>query len=172
MKAAESLIKELSMKEYDTTILECYGMIHTQKKEYLAKAMKMLQDMLNSNAEYVPAIVCLAFWKFISKKNSEAKSLLDKMNNQNYLPEYAEDCEAWRLLLADYNINNSNYAEAEQLLYKCLQLSKILVKAEEFMGIISENEGNFANAADHYQAAWKISLMRNTSVGLIVFKDI
>lgn len=165
MKAAESLIKELSMKEYDTTILECYGMIHTQKKEYLAKAMKMLQDMINSNAEYAPAIVCLSLCKFISKKHSDAKSLLDKMNQLNYIPEFAEDFETCWLLLADYNINSGNYAEAQKLLSKCLQLNKSLVKAEEFMGIISEKEGNFVSAAEHYQAAWKMSLMRNASVG-------
>ena len=57
MKAADALIKELAMKEYDTTILECYGMLHTQKKEFISNAVKSLQGILTSNADYIPAIV-------------------------------------------------------------------------------------------------------------------
>lgn len=93
MKAAEALIKELSLKEYDTTILECYGMVHTHRKEYIAKATKMLEDMLKGNSEYVPALLCLAICRFMSKKQSEAKTLLEKMTTINYLPEYAEEFE-------------------------------------------------------------------------------
>ena len=33
------------------------------------------------------------------------------------------------------------------------------------MGIISEKEGNFMSATEHYQAPLKMSLMRNASVG-------
>lgn len=33
------------------------------------------------------------------------------------------------------------------------------------MGVIREKDGDFAAAADHYQVAWKMSSMRNASVG-------
>lgn len=165
MKAAEALIKELSMKGYETTILECYGMVHTHRKEYISKAMKMLQDMLNNNSEYVPAIVCLATCKFMSKKQSDAKNLLEKMSQLNYIPEYSEEFETCWLLLADYYINNNKTSEAEELLKKCLQLNKSLVKAEELMGVIREKESNFEASAEHYKAAWKMSNMRNAAVG-------
>lgn len=165
MKAAESLIKELAMKEYDTTILECYGMLHTHRKEYLTKAMKTLQDLLNANAEYPPAIVCLANCKLYIKKQSEANNLLEKMNAMNYLPEYADEFESCWLMLAENYVSNSKQNEAEKLLEKCLLFNKSCVKAEELMGVIREKQGNFLHAADHYQAAWKMSSMRNASVG-------
>lgn len=93
MKAADALIKELAMKEFDTTILECYGMMHTHKKDYINKAIKMLQDLLNGNSEYIPAVLCLALCKFMIKKSSDAKNLLEKMTQMNFLPEYSEEFE-------------------------------------------------------------------------------
>lgn len=165
MKAADVLVKELSMKEFDTTILECYAMVHTHKKEYITKAAKTLEDMIKGNSEYVPAILCLAVCKFMSKKASDAKTLLEKLTKINYLPEYSDEFETGWLLLADYYIANSKSKDAELLLDKCLQLNKSLVKAEELMGVIREKDGDFLAAADHYQAAWKMSSNRNASVG-------
>jgi len=43
---------------------------------------------------------------------------------------------------------------AEQLLDKCLEYNKSLVKAEEFMGIIKEKEQSYVDAASHYEKAW------------------
>jgi tetratricopeptide repeat protein 21B len=101
----------------------------------------------------------------MSKKQSDAKSLLEKIDKIHYLPEFAEEFETGWLLLADYYIANSKTDAAEQLLAKCLQLNKSLVKAEELMGVIREKESNFVAAAEHYQIAWKMSSMRNASVG-------
>lgn len=165
MKAADVLVKELSMKEYDTTILECYAMIHTHKKEYISKAMKMLEDLLRGNSDYVPAILSLAVAKSMAKKGSDAKNLLEKLTSLNYLPEYAEEFETGWLLLADYYIANSRVRDAEALLFKCLQFNNSLIKAEELMGVIREKEGNYEDAANHYQIAWKMSSNRNASVG-------
>mmetsp|Transcript_38825 Transcript_38825/g.38368 ORF Transcript_38825/g.38368 Transcript_38825/m.38368 type:complete len:606 (-) Transcript_38825:24-1841(-) len=165
MKAADVLVKELAMKEYDTTILECYAMIHTHRKEYITKASKMLEDLLRGNSDYVPAILCLASAKLLSKKASDAKNLLEKLTALNYMPEFADEFETGWLLLSDYYIANSKMSDAENLLVKCLRLNMSLVKAEELMGVIREKEGNYSQAAKHYQVAWKMSSNRNASVG-------
>lgn len=165
MKAADVLVKELAMKEFDTTILECYAMIHTHRKEYITKASKMLEDLLKGNSNYIPAILCLATAKLMSKKGSDAKHLLEKLTSLIYLPSYADEFETGWLLLADYYIANNKMKVAEELLIKCLSLNMSLVKAEELMGVIREKDGNFNEAAEHYQAAWKMSSNRNASVG-------
>ena len=94
MKAADSLIKELAMKiDEGTTILECYGMMHTHKKDLISKATKVLQDLLAGNSEYIPAILCLALCKFLVKKTGDAKTLLEKMTQLNFIPEFSEEFE-------------------------------------------------------------------------------
>ncbi len=42
LKAAEALIEKLQMRNYDTTILECYGMMLTGKKDNIEKGAKIL----------------------------------------------------------------------------------------------------------------------------------
>jgi len=68
-------------------------------------------------------------------------------------------------LLADYYINNGKNNEAEFLLQRCLQLNKSLVKAEEFMGVIREKDNDLIGSTEHYDVAWKMSSMKNASVG-------
>jgi lipopolysaccharide biosynthesis regulator YciM len=126
-------------------------MVHTHRKDYITKAIKMLTDLLKGNSEYIPAIVCLATCKFMAKKSSDAKNLLMKMKNMNYLPEYAEEFETWWLLLSDYFISNNKRVEAEDLLTRCLTLNKSVVKAEELMGVIREKENNYMKSAEHYK---------------------
>ena len=128
MKAADSLIKELAMKiDEGTTIQECYGMMHTHKKDLISKASKVLQDLLSGNSEYIPAILCLALCKFLVKKTGDAKTLLEKMTQLNFMPEYSEEFETCYLLLADYYIANGKTSDAEFLLERCLHMNKGLL---------------------------------------------
>ncbi|MBK8156821.1 MAG: hypothetical protein IPK55_12940 [Streptococcus sp.] len=68
-------------------------------------------------------------------------------------------------MLADFFIANNKYDLAEELLKKCLEYNKSLVKAEEFMGIIKEKEQMYVDAANHYVKAWRMSDQKNASVG-------
>lgn len=40
-----------------------------------------------------------------------------------------------------------------------------MVKAEEYMGLIKEKEKQHAEAADHYEKAWRMSNKKNATVG-------
>jgi tetratricopeptide repeat protein 21B len=40
-----------------------------------------------------------------------------------------------------------------------------MVKAEEFMGLIKEKEKLYAESADHYERAWRMSNKKNATVG-------
>lgn len=44
-------------------------------------------------------------------------------------------------------------------------MNKSLTKAEELMGVIKEKDGKLLVAAEHYNAAWVMSNMRNAAVG-------
>lgn len=64
-RAAETLIEKLQLRNYDTTILECYGMLHTGKKAMIDKAVKIIHEMYKKNKEYIPVLKALAFGKFL-----------------------------------------------------------------------------------------------------------
>ena len=76
VKAASDLIAELNQRGVDTTMLELNKMIHTKNKAHIETVMKKLQEILNKNKEYVPALVNMALCKFLQKKSSDARNFL------------------------------------------------------------------------------------------------
>lgn len=165
LRAAESLIEKLQMRNYDTTILECYGMMQTNKKENVEKANQILSEMYKANNQYVPVLNSLSVAKFLLKKSTDARNYLKIVQAKHYQPEFSDEYEKGWLMLADFFIANNKYDLAETLLKKCLQYNQSLVKAEEFMGIIKEKEQMYVDAANHYEKAWRMSNGRNAGVG-------
>lgn len=53
------------MRNYDTTILECYGMILTNKGNQIEQAAKILGDLYKSNNKYIPVLNALAICKLL-----------------------------------------------------------------------------------------------------------
>jgi tetratricopeptide repeat protein 21B len=76
IRAAQDLIRELNNRGVDTSIIECNALIHTKNKGSLELAAKKLQDILNKNKEYVPALVNMALCKFLQKKSTDARNYL------------------------------------------------------------------------------------------------
>lgn len=68
-------------------------------------------------------------------------------------------------MMADYYISANKYDLAEGELKKVLKYNKSNVKAEELMGYIKEKEKSYVDAAEHYQAAFRMSNYKNASVG-------
>lgn len=113
--------------------------------------------MYKNNNNYVPVLLALSICKFLKKSPSDARNYLKVIQSKPYQPEFGDEYEKAWLLLADFFIANNKYDLAEQLLQKCLEYNKSLVKAEEFMGIIKEKEQSYVDAANHYEKAWRMS---------------
>ena len=126
----------------------------TNSRDKIDKACKILQNMHKQNEFYIPVLQCLAMGRFFQKNSTDAKKMLQNIQNIAYQPEFSDEIEKAWLQLADYEISSNHYQEAEQLLYHCLEYNKSLVKAEEFMGIIKEKEQQYDVAALHYEKAW------------------
>jgi len=165
LKAAEALIEKLRMRNHDTTILECYGMILTNKQANIDKATKILSELYKANKNYTPVLVALSICRLIAKKTSDARNYLKEVDAQAYQPQFSFEQEKAWLMLADFYIANNKYDLAEKICAKCLQYNQSLVKAEEFMGIIKEKEQSYVDAANHYEKAWRMSNMKNAVIG-------
>lgn len=126
----------------------------TNKSANIDKAHQVLMEMYKNNNNYVPVLLALSICKFLKKSPSDARNYLKVIQSKPYQPEFGDDYERAWLLLADFFIANNKYDLAEQLLQKCLEYNKSLVKAEEFMGIIKEKEQSYVDAANHYEKAW------------------
>lgn len=165
IKAAQDLITELNHRGADTSIIECNALIHSKQKANLELASKRLQDVLNKQKDYIPALVTMALCKFIMKKQTDGRNYLKTCLKNDYQLQHAEHFEKAWLLLADYFISNNKYDLAEEQLTKCLKYNKSMVKAEEYMGLIKEKERIYVDAANHYEKAWRMSNKKNGAVG-------
>ena len=76
LRAAESLIEKLQLRNHDTTILECYGMMLTNKQANVDKAHSVLMEMYKNNNNYVPVLLALSVCKFLKKSPSDARNYL------------------------------------------------------------------------------------------------
>jgi tetratricopeptide repeat protein 21B len=128
-------------------------------------AQKKLQEILNKNKEYVPALVLMALAKFILKKSTDARNFLKTVQKKDYQLQFAEYFEKCWLLLADFYISTNKYDLAEAELKNCLKHNKSMVKAEELMGLIKEKERIYIDAAEHYEKAFNMSNRKNAGVG-------
>ncbi len=95
LKAAESLIEKLQLRNQDTTILECYGMILSGKKN-IDKAGKVLNDLYAANKHYVPVLLAIATAKLMKKQSGDAMKYLKEIDQQPYQPQFSDQYEkAW-----------------------------------------------------------------------------
>ncbi|CAK75605.1 unnamed protein product (macronuclear) [Paramecium tetraurelia] len=130
-------------------------------------ASTILAQILKSNKEWVPAMLSLAINKFLSKKQTEGKTILKLL-----WAKQADTCgwerdeleRAW-LLHADAFISIQKYDQSEEILRKCLKQNKCCAKAEELMGLIKEKEQSYIDASNSYEKAFKLTNQRNPIMG-------
>ena len=91
---------------------------------------------------------------FMLKKSADARNYLKTVIKNKYQLQYADFFEQAWILMADYYISVNKYDLAEAELKNCLKYNKSMIKAEELMGLIKEKEASYADAAEHYEAAW------------------
>lgn len=72
LRAAESLIEKLQLRNQDTTVLECYGMMLTNKGANIDKANQILSELYKANNSYVPVLLALSVCKFFKKSTTDA----------------------------------------------------------------------------------------------------
>ncbi|CAD8066862.1 unnamed protein product [Paramecium sonneborni] len=169
LKACDQLLKELqnrgSMSRY--LVMQAQVLQLSGNPKSIEMANGILGQLLKSNREWSPAMLSLAINKFLSKKQTEGKTILKLLwakqaDNSGWERDELE--RAW-LLHADAFISIQKYDQAEEILRKCLKQNKCCAKAEELMGLIKEKEQSYIDASNSYEKAFKLTNQRNPIMG-------
>jgi len=112
--ASERLLRELPPSPRQQ-VLECYTLMCYKTKSHLEKAASMLLELLNTEREYIPALVCLSQCYLMLKQAPKARNHLKRIAKMPYVAELADDFERGWLMLTDVYIVSGKYDLAEEL---------------------------------------------------------
>ncbi|KAJ3318719.1 Tetratricopeptide repeat protein 21B [Blyttiomyces sp. JEL0837] len=166
---ADKLIKARELpqnpKALRTQVLECAAWMATKQKSEIDRALSRLTEILNTEKDYVPALLGIAVAHMMLKQPPRARNQLKRIAKMDWTPEFADDFEKSWLLLADIHIQGGKFDLATDLLKKALEQNKSCAKAWEYMGYIMEKEASYKDAAEHYESAWKLERASNPAMG-------
>merc|ERR1719487_2537924 len=134
-------------------------------RSQLDKAAAMLIELLATEKDYVPALVCLSQAYLMLKQAPKARNHLKRVAKMQFVAEISDDIERGWLILADVYIVSGKYDLAEELCRRCLSSNKSCAKAWEFLGVVKEKEMSYKDAASHYENAWKYENEASAAVG-------
>ncbi|KAJ3224194.1 Tetratricopeptide repeat protein 21B [Clydaea vesicula] len=163
----EKLLKELPQKPpcLKTKTLEYYAIMGTKQKADIERALGKFMDFLNTERDYVPALLGTAVCHMLLKQPPRARNQLKRISKMDWTPEFAPEFEKSWLLLSDIYINGGKYDLATSLLKDVLKYNKSCAKAWEYLGYIMEKESSYKDAAIHYENAWKLQKQNNPVMG-------
>jgi len=166
--AAEELLKELRPRAKDpqrVKVLENYAALATRQKMNVDRAMQSFVEMLDSDQDYLPAVLGMATGFMIEKNQHKARNLLKRIGKMEMSLHDGEDFEKANLLLAKFYIDKAKNDLAEELCKKTLVQNKSCSQAWEILGLIKEKEANYEMASDCYEKAWKLEFEASATVG-------
>ncbi|PRP77845.1 tetratricopeptide repeat protein 21B-like [Planoprotostelium fungivorum] len=165
--SAKELLRELpnNPKSLKTQVLEAYVMMAGKGKTDIDDAMNHLNNVLNIDKNYVPALLAVSECFIIRKDAQKARNQLKTISKMPHNSDEAEEFERSWILLSDIYIQVAKYDMASELLRRCLSYNKSCPKAWELLGFIMEKEQAFRDASDHYECSWKMQNESNPTLG-------
>ena len=163
---AKQLLAELpDQSNRDNQVLSCYAMMCTKQRSSVEKACQRLVEIVSEESDFVPGLLALSTALMIIKQIPKARNQLKRISKMPYNSEQADAFEKSWLLLADIFIQSGKFDLAEDLCKRCLQYNKSCAKAWEYMGLVNEKENRSAEAAEHYEQAWKFAQKSSAVIG-------
>ncbi|KAI8590199.1 hypothetical protein BDZ88DRAFT_415862 [Geranomyces variabilis] len=164
---ADKLLKELpqSPKSLQTQVLECNALLATKQKTEIERALNRFMEMLNVERDHVPALLGMAICHMLLKQPPRARNQLKRIAKMEWNSALADEFERSWILLADLYIQGGKFDLATELLKMCLARNQSCAKASEYLGFIMEKEGSYADAATHYEKAWRLDREANPVMG-------
>ncbi|XP_055585953.1 tetratricopeptide repeat protein 21B-like [Uranotaenia lowii] len=174
LRTAERLLKELKPRPgvidneaLNHRLLENFHLLASRQKLSIEKALQDFTAIASQEEykEHVGAVYGMASAYVILKQSQRGKNQLKRIAKNSWTFEEADYLEKSWLLLADLYLQASKYDMATELLKKVLEHNKSCTKAYELLGLISEKEQNYRNAALQYDFAWKCSGKSKPNIG-------
>ncbi|KAJ3020917.1 Tetratricopeptide repeat protein 21B [Thoreauomyces humboldtii] len=162
-----TLIQELPQnpKSTATRILECHAMMATKQKPDIERAITIFMEILNAERDHVPSLLGMAIGHMLLKQPPRARNHLKRIAKMEWRSALANEFERSWILLADIYIQGGKFDLATELLRMCISRNASCAKACEYLGFIMEKEAAFADAALHYETAWRLDREANPALG-------
>lgn len=106
--------------------------------------------------EPVGAVLGLAQALLLQKQSQRARNQLKRLARTPWTVEQANHLEKAWLLLAELYIQQGKQEMAADLLRRVLQHNQGCTRAYESLGVMSEKEQAYREAAGHYERAWRL----------------
>ncbi|KAF8072682.1 TTC21B [Scenedesmus sp. PABB004] len=128
-------------------------------------AVASLLDLASADANDVPVLLALAHGFMLLKQPAKARSQLKRVSKLPYRPDEGEQFERAWLALADVHVSGGALDAAQELARRCLRYNKSCARAWELLGAVAEREAAHADAAGHYERAWRLGGAAACGVG-------
>ena len=181
LNAAEVLLKELKPKAQAGSdagssggigvsmlrfrVLENYYLLGTRLKSNVEKVMQSFISMLETDPDYLPAVLGMATGFMVEKNSHKARNLLKRVAKLEPSRHDGEDFSKANLLLAKFYVDKSKYDQAQDLCKRTLNQNKSSSQAWEILGLVMEKEQSYDRAAECYERAWKLEFEASAPVG-------
>lgn len=145
--------------------MACQILVATRVKAQVETAVEQLTALLETDADYPPALLTMAAAYMVQEQSPKARNLAKRLLKLPHDSELLDDFAAAHLLLADVHIEAGKYDQASEELKAALQLDASCARAYEYLGAIAEREVRYAEASDAYERAWRLESEASAPVG-------
>jgi len=142
----ESYYKEQLSEEQEKKYQECVELIEQGKRK---KASKKLNEFLEENSDFLPALNKMAVVHIYQKKLNEAQKLLIRILDQD--PDYAPAITN----LGSIAREMENLERAKELYHQAIKANEDYGPAYNNLGVIYREEGNYAESVKYLKKARK-----------------
>ena len=168
LQAADRLLAELAAlgdKGPKHSVLECYTLLASKTKAKVERAVVILNGLLAVDANYVPALLCLANAYHVLGQPAKTRNYLKRVSKMKVNASYVAEFEKSYLLLAEVYNEIGKFELSTELCKKVLTLNKSNGKAWEILGSIMEKEAAYRDASENYEQAWYNCGQSNVNIG-------
>nr|CAD7199018.1 unnamed protein product [Timema douglasi] len=174
IRTADHLLNELQPRSIEGSdealnyrLLGNFLLLATRQKPNIERALQDFAAVASQDLyrDHVGAALGLATGYMLLKQTPRARNQLKRVAKNLWNFEDAEYLERCWLLLADIYIQSGKYDLASELLKRVLQHNKGCTKAYEYLGLVSEKEQAYREAATQYERAWHYGGRTNPTIG-------
>ena len=161
----KSFPKTKNSEKFCNEILMSY--VNMLKHSRHSDAESTLENIVNKRPRLVAGWNALALLQIMKKGNCGKKldHTFDMIGKCGYNPIWLDENERGMMYVADYFISVNKINSAEKECLKALKHNKSSVKANEYLGLISEKLEDFEKAAEYYTKAWEIGEKFDCNLG-------
>lgn len=169
LRIAEQLLDDIprSLRTAKHEAMRCLVRVLSRDETAVADAMATLATMLEADQNSIPALFALSVGLMITQQFTKARNQIKRLLKTPAASghEYNEECLQGWLLLADAYAESGRVEQAQQAVQRALTFDASAGRAWEYLGSLAERGGQYNEAAEMLERAWKAEGELSSSVG-------